>query len=191
MHGAKRLLHLVLTMASILNNRRSTLKDWAPLKLVQFARAGALLIASEFLWVVLHGIVLRFHAYYFGPRLGLVALSVSICFLLAPVSIGAFMIGLTWWRLSDGLTRIRWSEPEIGAARVWAESLDLSRTATQLLWILVVGDIAVSYLVFHVCKAPHHKETKVFFDSLALLCLPFLVVSTTRDKLREEAVDHS
>jgi len=187
MHGAKHALHFALSMECLLNSRESNLDQWPPLKLLKAACAGALLIASGFLWVVLHGLFLRLHVYYFGPRLGLLALSASICLLVSPVLIGASLIALAWWWLSDGLTRIKWTESEIEAARAWAESHRLSRTANWLLASFVIGEIIVSYLIFHVWKISHHTETKIFFDSLTLLCIPSLVVSETADQLLREA----
>jgi len=156
------------------------LEHWPPLRLAQVARVGSVLIATEFLWSVLDEGLIRLHAHYFGPYLGIFATAVSILLRVAPIVIGAVIVALALWRLSDGLTRIRWNEPEIEAARHWAESHDLSRTAKWLLWSFVFVDFVASW------KIAHYRTT-LFLDSLPLICIPSLVVSAIVDRLRQEA----
>ncbi len=171
-------------MPNLLRNEENSLEQWPPLRLVQVARAGSLLIASQFLWVALREGIIRLHAHYFGPHPGLFATAASILLLWAPFLIGIILIMLTYRWLSDGLTRIKWTDSEIESARVWADSRDLNRNAKWLLWSFVFIEIIVSYVVFHISKIAHHKATEVFFDSLTLLCIPYLVVSYMGDMLR-------
>jgi hypothetical protein len=174
-------------MSNILNNEGNSLEQWSLLRLLQLAWIGSLLIASQFLWVPLHEGFIRLHAHFFGPRLSLFANASSILLLLAPILIGTVLITLSYWWLSDGLTRIKWTESEIEAAHLWVQSHDLNRTAKWLLWSFVFVEIVMSYVVFHVWKIAHHTSTKLFFDSLTVLCIPSLVVSSIGDRLRQDA----
>ena len=141
-------------MPNILNNEGNSLEQWSLLKLVKIARIGSLLIASQFLSVALDEGIIRMHTYYFGPRLGLFAMAASIMLRFAPILIGTVLIILASWWLSDGLTRIKWTESEIETARLWAESHDLNRTAMWLLFSLAFVEIVVSYFAWHVWKIP-------------------------------------
>ena len=163
-------------MPNIINSEGNSIEQWSLLRLLQVAWIGSLLIASQFLWVALHEGFIRLHDHFFGPRLDLFARAASILLLLAPILIGIVLITLAYW-----------TESEIEAARFWAESHDLSRTAKWLLWSFVFVEIIVSYFAFHVWKIAHHTSTKLFFDSLILVCIPYLVVPDLGDRLRQEA----
>jgi predicted ferric reductase len=149
--------------------------------------AGSVLVASQFLWIALHEGMIRLHQLYFGPRLGLLGLAASILLLFAPILIGLALIAPGSWVLSDRLVRLKWSEEEIERARLWVESRELNRTALWLLSGFCVCEFVASYLVFNVWKVAHHASIRLFFDSLALLCIPSLVVSAVCDRLRQEA----
>jgi hypothetical protein len=171
-------------MANILNNKEDSIEQWPPLRLVQLARTGSLIIACQFVVIALNqGLVLLYH-HYFGPRLGLFATTARFCLLLAPTSIGTVLMVISYRWLSDGLDGIKWTDSEIEAAYQWADSHDFGRLAEWLLVSFAVAEIALSYLVFNVWKIPHHSATKLFFDSLALWCIPPLVMSDIKDRLR-------
>jgi hypothetical protein len=178
-------------MPNILNSEGNSIEQWSLLKLVQLAWIGSLLIASQFLWVALHEGFIRLHDHFFGPRLSLFAMTASILLLLAPILIGTVLITLAYWWLSDGLTRIKWTESEIETARFWVESHDLNRTTKWLLWSFVFVEIVVSYFAWHVWNIPHHRSTRLFFDSLTLVCIPSLVVPDMGDRLRQEVTTHT
>jgi hypothetical protein len=112
-------------------------------------------------------------------------MAASILLVFAPILIGSALIVLAFRWLSDGVTRLRWSDSEIEAARLWAESHELHRIAKWFLWVFVLADVVGSYVVFHFWKISHHTSTRMFFDSLALVCIPSLVVSDVGDRLRE------
>jgi len=173
-------------MAYFLSSEANTLEHWPPLRLVKAAHAGSLLIASQFLGIALRAGIIRLHSHYYGPHLGLFATAASILLLLGPILTGAGLVAVTLWQLSDGLTRIKWDVQEIDAARFWAESHTLDKIGERLLWGFLFGVIALSYLVFSVWKISHQPATKMFFDSIALLCMPCLVAVWIGDELREE-----
>jgi hypothetical protein len=173
-------------MAYFLSSEANNLERWPPLRLVKAAHAGSILIASQFLGIALRAEIIRLHTHYYGPHLGLFASAASILLLLGPVLTGTGLMAVTLWRLSDGLTRIKWDGPEIEAARIWAESHTLNRIGERFLWGFLFADIVLSYLVFNVWKITHQPATKMFFDSIVLLCIPWLVASLIGDRLREE-----
>lgn len=173
-------------MAYFLSSDPNNLENWPPLRLAKAAHTGSLLIASEFLAIALRAGMINLHTHYYGPHLGLFAMTTSILLLLGPILTGAGLVAVTLWRLSDGLTRIKWDVPEIEATRVWAESHTLNRIGERFLWGFLFADIVLSYLVFNVWKITHQPATKMFFDSMVLLCIPWLVASLIGDRLREE-----
>jgi hypothetical protein len=174
-------------MAHLLHDDGNGLEQWSPLRVVQCVYAGAILVASQFFWIALHEGMIRLHYLYFGPRLGLLGMAASILLLFAPILIGIVLIALGSWVLSDGLVRLKWSEAHIERARLWAESHELNRTVLWLLSGFCACEFVASYLIFSVWKVAHHATIRLFFDSLALLCIPSLVVSSVCDRLREEA----
>src|ERR1700678_3604618 len=103
-------------MAHFLSSEANNLEHWPPLRLVKAAYAGSILIASQFHWIALRAAIIRLHSHYYGPHLGLFATATSILLLLGPILTGAGLMAMTLWQLSDGLTRIKWDDPEIEAA---------------------------------------------------------------------------
>jgi hypothetical protein len=141
-------------------------------------------MACQFFFIALNQGLVTLHTHYFGPRARLLATAASILLLFAPILIGAVFIAISYWRMSDGLDRLKWTESQIEAAHKWAGRHNMIRTAKWLLCSFVIAEIVSSYLVFHVWKFPHHSATKLFFDSLTLWCIPPLVVSDMNDRLR-------